>query len=133
MKTATELLHAYLAEIQDPASAAALFADDGVLELPYLQSLGIPARAQGPQAIQQFIEGLLRQVPDFRFKDIRLLIETPDQVFGEYDVEAEVVTTGLMYKQSYAGRLVAANGKIALLRESLDTVAAAKAFRVPLV
>ncbi len=130
MKTATELFHAYLASIQEPASVAALFAADGVLELPYLQSLGIPARAQGPEEIQQFITGLLSNVPDFRFKNIRLLIETPDQVFGEYDVEAEVLSTGLIYRQSYAGRLVAANGKITLLREAMDTVAAAKAFRI---
>jgi hypothetical protein len=34
MKKATELLKAYLAEIQDPAATAALFADDGVVELP---------------------------------------------------------------------------------------------------
>jgi hypothetical protein len=34
MKNATELLKAYLAQIQDPAAAAALFADDGVIELP---------------------------------------------------------------------------------------------------
>jgi ketosteroid isomerase-like protein len=131
MKTATALFHAYFASIQEPAAAAALFAADGVLELPYLQSLGIPARAQGPEAIQQFIAGLLSKVPDFRFKNIRLLIETPDQAFGEYDVEAEVLSTGLIYKQSYAGRLVAANGKITLLREAMDTVAAAKAFRIP--
>ena len=32
------------------------------------------------------------------------------------------------YRQMYAGRLVAKDGKIQLLRESLDTVAAAKAF-----
>ena len=123
MKTAKELLEAYLSQIQDPAAAAALFADDGVLELPTVN-----ARAEGPAQIEKFISGLLAKVPDFRFKNIRIWIETPDQVFGEYDVEAVVTETGKLYRQSYAGRLVAKNGKIALLREALDTLAASRAF-----
>src|SRR5580658_4702845 len=64
MKTAPELLTAYLSNIQDPAAIAALFADDGVIELPWVE-----ARAQGPAAIKKFIAGLLAQVPDFRFKN----------------------------------------------------------------
>jgi ketosteroid isomerase-like protein len=128
MKTATKLLNDYLANIQNPAAAAALFAEDGVLELPSLKSLGIDARAVGPVAIESFIAGLLKNVPDFRFKDIALLIDGDDQAFGEYSVEAKVLSTGKLYKQTYAGRLVAENGKIKLLREALDTLAAAKAF-----
>jgi ketosteroid isomerase-like protein len=123
MKNATELLKAYLAEIQDPAAAAALFADDGVVELPTVN-----ARAEGPAAIEKFLAGLLAKVPDFRFQNIRIWIETPDQAFGEYDVEAVVPSTGKVYRQHYAGRLVAENGKIKLLRESLDTLAASQAF-----
>jgi len=120
---APELLRAYLTSIQQPATAAALFADDGVIELPTVN-----ARAQGPAAIEQFLIGLLKRIPDFRFKNVRILIETPDQAFGEYEVEAVVVSTGKLYKQTYAGRLVAENGKIKLLRESLDTLAASRAF-----
>src|SRR3984957_7610143 len=117
------LLTAYLAHIQDPAAAAALFAADGVIELPW-----VDARAQGPAAIEKFLAGLLAKVPDFRFKNIRIWIQTPDQAFGEYDVEALVPSTGKTYRQSYARRLVAENGKIKLLRESLDTVEASRAF-----
>jgi len=58
MKSATELLTAYLSEIQDPAAAAALFADDGVIELPW-----VDARAQGPVEIEEFLQGLLAKVP----------------------------------------------------------------------
>src|SRR4029077_20838839 len=61
---APDLLRAYLAKVREPASAAALFADDGVIELPTVN-----ARAQGPAAIEQFIIGLLKRVPDFRFKN----------------------------------------------------------------
>lgn len=124
MKTAPQLLNDYLASIQDPQAAGALFADDGVLELPYLKN----ARAQGPQAIAAFIGGLLKNVPEFRFHDIRMFIETDEQAFAEYSVEARVLSTGKIYRQTYAGRLVAENGKIKLLREALDTVAAAEAF-----
>jgi hypothetical protein len=45
-------------------------------------------------------------------------------VAAEYQVEARVVDTGKMYKQTYAGVLVAEK----LLREALDTVVASKAF-----
>jgi ketosteroid isomerase-like protein len=48
--------------------------------------------------------------------------------FAQYSVEALVPATGRVYRQMYAVRLVAKNGKIQWLRESLDTVAAAKAF-----
>jgi ketosteroid isomerase-like protein len=123
MKNATELLTAYLAEIQDPAAAAALFADDGVIELPWVN-----ARAEGPDEIEKFIAGLLEKIPDFRFQNIRIWIQTPEQVFGEYDVEALVLSTGKTYRQTYAGRLVAENGKIKLLRESLNTLAVSEAF-----
>lgn len=125
MKTPAQLLNAYLDNIQNPAAAAALFAEDGVLELP---SLGPNVRAVGPVAIEAFIGGLLKNVPDFRFKDVQLFIETADQAFGEYSVEAKVLSTGKLYQQTYAGRLVAKDGKIALLREALDTLAASKAF-----
>ncbi|KAF1029134.1 MAG: hypothetical protein GAK40_00633 [Burkholderia plantarii] len=128
MKNATQLLASYLDSIRDPHAAAAMFADDGVLELPYLTSLGIDGRAQGPEQIERFIASLLEKVPDFRFQNTRFLIETPEQVFAEYEVQARVPSTGKIYRQMYAGRLVARDGKIALLREALDTVAAATAF-----
>lgn len=123
MKTPTELLRAYLANIRDPAAAAALFADDGVVELP-----AIHARVEGPAAIEKFIADLLEKVPDYRFQNIRIWIETADQTFGEYDVEALVPATGKVYEQSYAGRLVAEDGKIKLLREWMDPAAASRAF-----
>jgi ketosteroid isomerase-like protein len=123
MKTPTELLRAYLANIRDPAAAAALFADDGVVELP-----AIHARVEGPAAIEKFIADLLEKVPDYRFQNIRIWIETADQTFGEYDVEALVPAAGKVYEQSYAGRLVAEDGKIKLLREWMDPAAASRAF-----
>ena len=123
MHTPARLLQSYLDNIREPAAAAALFADDGVLELPTVQ-----AHAQGPTAIEALLRGLLAKVPDFRFKEVQIFIDTPDQAFGEYSVEALVPDTDKVYRQTYAGRLVAEGGKIRLLREALDTAAAARAF-----
>lgn len=125
MQNAAELLQSYLAHIHDPAQAAQLFADDGIIELPWVN-----AHAQGPRAIEQFLRGLLTRVPGFSFENIRVWIETPTQVFAEYDARATVAATGKAYHQTYMGRLVAENGKIKLLREGLDTLAASRAFSV---
>ena len=99
---AKELLQTYLSSIQNAEAAAALFADDGVIELPTIN-----ARAQGPAAIQRFLTALLGKVPDFQFENVRIWIETPDRVFAEYDARGHVVATGTPYKQTYAGLLVA--------------------------
>ena len=123
MKTAPELMRAYTATIREPAEVAALFADDGLIEL---YTLGL--RAQGPAEIERFVADLLTKVPDFRFQNIRILIETPDRAFGEYSVEAKVLATGKIYKQTYAGLLIAERGKIKLMREACDTLAASRAF-----
>ena len=120
---AKELLHTYLSSIQNAAAAAALFADAGIIELPTVN-----ARAQGPVAIERFLTGLLAKVPDFRFENVRIWIDTPDRVFGEYDAQGHVVSTGKLYKQTYAGLLIAEHGKIKLLHEALDTLAASRAF-----
>ncbi|MET8537452.1 nuclear transport factor 2 family protein [Streptomyces sp. NPDC005065] len=126
MRNARELLLAYTGSINDPDKAADLFAADGAIEIPYLDSIGLPSRIEGPAAIRELITGLLSVVPDFSFDQVEILIETPDQVFGEWSLE-RTTTTGRTFSQLYAGRLVAENGEIKLLRESLDVVRAARA------
>jgi ketosteroid isomerase-like protein len=123
MKSATELLEAYLNNIRTPKISASQFAEDGVLELPWVK-----AHARGPAEVEKLIAGLLTKIPDFRFKNLTYFIQATDHVAAEYQVEALVVDTGKVYQQTYAGVLVAENGKIKLLREALDTAAAAKAF-----
>jgi hypothetical protein len=116
MTNAKTLLIDLLAVIPDGDKSAAFFAEDGVLELPFL-----PTRHQGHAAIKEFynyVGGVL--YPGFRVKpeDTKVLIDTPDQVFAEYMVHARAGFTGL---------LVVEKGKIKLLRESLNTVANAQA------
>jgi ketosteroid isomerase-like protein len=130
MTTAKTLLLDLLAVIPDGERSGTFFAEDGVVELPFLHAIGIPTRYQGHVAIREFfnfVGGTL--YPDFGFKpdDIDVLIETPEQVFAEYTAGTKAARTGRILHHLFAGRVVAKNGKITLLRESLNTVAAAQA------
>jgi hypothetical protein len=118
MKTAKELMQLYHSNVQNPSAVAALFAADGAIELPYLASVGQSWRTEGPEDIKNMIAGLLKIAPDFKFINIKYYIETPDQVFAEYEVDT--LWNGKPYKQLYMGRLVAEQGKIKLIREAMN-------------
>src|SRR5258708_4924183 len=118
MKTAKELLQAYHGNIQHPDAVASLFAAEGAIELPYLASLGQSWRTEGPENIKNMIASLLKIAPGFDFIKIKYLIETPDQVFAEYELDC--LFNGKPYKQMYMGRLVSENGKNKLLREGMN-------------
>jgi ketosteroid isomerase-like protein len=130
MKTPAELLKSYLDNVRDPDVIASLFAEDGILELPYLATLGIPPSHQGPAQITAFLKSVISTVKDFRFHDLQIFMETPDQVFAEYKITTTVIASGNDFHQHYMGRLVAENGKIKLLRESLDTAQTIKSFDI---
>ena len=55
------------------------------------------------------------------------MIETPNQLFAEYTAHTTAAGTGRLIHHLFAASLVAKNGKIKLLRESLNVVAAAQA------
>jgi ketosteroid isomerase-like protein len=122
MKTAKELLMAYLENVGNPDFQIDLFADDAAIELPYLASLGQPARWKGREVLYKFLGNLPNTFPGFQFKSIHIHIDTPDQAFGEYEATAIIASSGKPYHQHYMGRLVAENGKIKLLREALNMV-----------
>jgi len=58
-------------------------------------------------------------------EDTVVLIDTPEQVFAEYMAHTTARATTLHHM--FAARLVAENGLIKLVRESLNVVAAAQA------
>jgi hypothetical protein len=124
MKTAKELLQAY---IEGAASqSAALFADNGALELPYLADLGVAPRYEGAKQIGAFLTFLHEKMyPGFKFIDVKIYIDTPDQAFGEYTIHQKSGISGLEVHQRFFGHCVAANGRIVLLREALNVLAAA--------
>jgi ketosteroid isomerase-like protein len=129
MKDSKTLLLTYLASIRDPERAAALFAEDGVFELPYLRSLGVGPRYVGRRGITALLNQLLKLYPNFAFApdDIRILIETPDKTFAEYVAHARAAATGRTLHQLFTGYLVAEAGQIKLIREMLNPLAMAQA------
>jgi hypothetical protein len=77
MKDAKSLLLEVLAAIPDGEKVAPLFAEDGVVELPFLHSVGIEPRYKGRAAIAGFYDVVKQLYPDLVFKpeDTHVLIE----------------------------------------------------------
>jgi len=124
MRTAKELLQAYIDG--SALESAALFADKGALELPYLADLGVEPRYEGPQNIGAFLSFLHEKMyPNFKFVDVKIYIDTPDQAFGEYTIHQKSGISDKDVHQRFFGHCVAADGKIVLLREALNVLAAA--------
>ena len=128
MKNATELLLEFTASsFQDPKKAAAMFAEDGAFEMPYLADFGFPPRYAGQQEIADFFQRVRDLYPGFEFENVKVLIDTPTQTFAEYEFTAVSSKTGRTIHQLFFGHLVAENGKIKLLREALNSAELARA------
>jgi uncharacterized protein len=129
MKDSKALLLDYLASVRDPERAASLFADDGVFELPFLRSLGVEPRYTGRREITALVHKLLEIYPNFAFApdDIRILIETPEKTFAEYEAHARAAATGRTAHHLFTGYLVAEAGQIKLLRETFNPLTMAQA------
>ncbi len=68
----------------------------------------------------------MREVyPDMDLENVKIMIDTPEQVFAEYEFTAQSSKTGRTIHELFFGRLVAENGKIKLLRESVNLVGVA--------
>jgi ketosteroid isomerase-like protein len=128
-RDAKSILLQCLLSFQQPARAAGFFAEDGVFEIPYLTSLSIQPRYQGRKAIEGFFALVLQLYPDWQYhpEEYWVLIDTPDQVFAEYEVHPTGAATGRRINHLFMGRCVVCDGQIVLLREALNTVAAAQA------
>src|SRR5271154_4200687 len=126
MKTAKDLMHGYLDGTAEQSGE--LFGQSGTLELPYMASIGIPPVYKGSADIAKFL-GFLHGTlyPGFVFADVKIHIETPDQVFAEYFINHKSGITGKEVRQQFFGHLEAADGKISRLREAIDVVVAAEA------
>ena len=113
MKDAKELLEEFTAaSFRDPKKAAEMFTEDGAFEMPYLESFGFPGRYEGREAIEGFMD----------LENIKIMIDTPEQAFAEYEFTAQSSKTGRTIHELFFGRLVAENGKIKLLREAVNLV-----------
>ncbi len=56
------------------------------------------------------------------FENVKVMIETPEQAFAEYEFTAQSSKTGRIIHELFFGRRIAENGKIKLLRESVNLV-----------
>jgi hypothetical protein len=126
MTTARELMQSYIAGTAEQSGA--LFAERGTLELPYLASIGLPPVLTGPAEITKFL-GFLHGTlyPGFAFEDVKIHLQTPDQVFAEYHINHKSGISGKTVEQQFFGHLEAESGKIRRLREAIDVVVAAEA------
>ena len=123
MKNAKELLEEFTAaSFRDPRKAAEMFSEDGAFEMPYLESFGIPGRYEGREAIEGFFRFVREVYPDMDLENVKVMIETPEQAFAEYEFTAQSSKTGRIIHELFFGRLVAEKGKIKLLRESVNLV-----------
>jgi hypothetical protein len=126
MMTAKDLMLAYLAGTAEQSGE--LFGEKGTLELPYLASIGLPPVTTGSKDVAKFLGWLHETLyPGFVFQDIKVHLETPDQVFAEYFINHKSGITGKKVQQQFFGHLEAANGKIKRLREAIDVVLVAEA------
>jgi uncharacterized protein len=128
MKNARQLLEEFIASsFRDPQQAAAMFTDDGAFDMPYLADLGFAPVYRGRREIADFFQFVRDLYPGFEFENLKVLIDTPEQVFAEYEFRATSSKTGWLLHQLFFGRLVAEQGAIKLLRESINTVAVVRA------
>jgi len=123
MRSARELLEEFTAaSFRDPRKAAEMFTEDGAFEMPYLESFGLPGRYEGREAIESFFRFVREVYPDMDLENVTVMIDTPEQAFAEYEFTAKSSKTGRIVHELFFGRLVAENGKIKLLRESVNLV-----------
>ena len=129
MDDAKALLLKVLHSIPDSQSFAKLFDNAGILEIPFLHSVGIEWRYEGRTAIASYMDQVGRTYPGISVdpEDIHILIETPEQVFAEYTADGTASATGRRIHHMVAARLAAKDGRIMLLRESVNVVASAQA------
>jgi ketosteroid isomerase-like protein len=128
MKNAKELMLEYTTfSFRDPKKAAEMFTEDGAFEMPYLATFGLPPKYKGHEAIAGFFQSMLDIFPGLQFEKVKVLIDTPDQAFAEFETTAVSTKTGRTVHQLFFARLVAENGKIKLFREALNTLELAKA------
>jgi ketosteroid isomerase-like protein len=106
---------------------ADLFADDGVFDLPYFPTIGMPPRFEGKAAVRSAFALIESHFSSFTLSNIQIHeLKDADSLFIEYHSEGFIDGTARVYAQDYASRLVVENGKIKLLREYLNVIATAR-------
>ena len=130
MRNTKQLLQEYNDfSFRDPEAAAEMFTEDGAFEMPYFESLGVPGRYQGHDQIQGFFAFVRELFPDLQLVHTKVVCESADWnvVAAEYEYTSRSTKTGRLIHQLIFGRLEAENGKIKLLRETINLVEVSRA------
>jgi len=123
MRTPRQLLNAFFeATLQGTDVTVALFGRDSLYEVPYLESLGLPWRYRGQEEIARFLAANRQLFPQLAFHDLVIVAESMGRVVAEYQFTTRSTRTGRMIHQLIVGRLESVDGRIALLRESVNLV-----------
>ncbi|MGF6781031.1 hypothetical protein [Paraburkholderia sp. GAS334] len=128
MKTAAQLLHEFPPLVRNPKEAAALFAEDGVFELPYLADLGMRWQYKWRTEIASRYALPLQVVPGGSF-ETSWCSSTPRSTHlpntrWRHSPSRRSGRSGSIF----FGYFHVENGQIKLLREALNIVATARAF-----
>lgn len=128
-KTASVIFKEFLEIVgkDDAKAASSLFATDGYIDAPYVQSLGFPSKISGHEAIQQSLSQVKAVAPNFHFSNFKVVMETENELVAEYESEA-VMANGKPYKQLYISHVTTKDGKIVSHKEFLNTVIFVEAF-----
>ncbi len=106
-----------------------LLDDEIVIEFPYGESAGNPARMEGKTEITEVITAFLARVPELRFRHpVIYPCANPDEAFATYDVEAHVPENNRVYRQNYISYFRQRAGKLVYLSEYFDPVKTKAAF-----
>ncbi len=125
LQAVTDLIRTALADRLDPAvrDYLDLFADDGVMETPYVRPGG-SGRSEGRPAIAARMEALRGVV---RLSDFALTATYPgadSQVALEYAGTVHLEQKGVRFRQNYVAVLHLRDGRLALWREYTNPLAA---------
>src|SRR3954463_5618010 len=119
-KTASVIFKEFLETVSkgEVKAASSLFATDGYIDAPYVQSLGFPSKISGHAAIEQSLSQVKAAAPNFHFSNFKVIMETPQELVAEYESEA-VMANGRPYKQLYIAHVTTKDGKIVSHKEFL--------------
>jgi hypothetical protein len=123
----------YLTYIKDASGLAqakglpSLIYHEPAIEVKFMRwATGTRILTIRPKNIGAFLTFLHEKMyPGFKFVDVKIYIDTPDQAFGEYTIHQKSGISGRLVHQRFFGHCTVANGTIVLLREALNVLAAA--------
>lgn len=104
-----------------------MFTDDGAMEFPYALE-GMPKRIEGREALANHLVRFPDRFDFSSFSDPTFHYSTnPEVMIAEFSCQAQVLSTGRPYNQSYVSVITIRDGKIANYRDYWNPLVALQA------